>query len=471
MPRRSNPDAFTRAYIEAALWSTSDESDEQGGEPLDKNYGPGDIAAETMELIEEDCADFQKRFGQLIEDDDPRGLHGEYDRWEKAGHDFWLTRNGHGAGFWDGDWPKHGDELTEAAKSYGEFELYVGDDGMIYGPTPDQYRNPPDWLKKRYPSRGRTEETRQHTVRDFNSIEDLIKHAKDQDGATHVIAFGSGATLYFPFQTAGSRVTQYEEARAWRERGYWHLPAEGARKTISQLPDGAQPIDAYLSRSGGRRAAEPRSVRESHVVRDYIAVDSRGRPIAGPSSDYGAMRKEADRAGGYVKFASGDQHHAARESTHDTSRRRKYGKGKRLSFTQAAVSELADELAVDTAGDPSKPIQGGFRWSDPNFSAVFETRSPEHMQPVFVVVSVFRDGSLAMNFFSDKSLSETDRYESISGFTYASADFDEMISDINWVRKTVDGYAESWQQPEVDERRRSPRRTRRPHRAAGRRRR
>jgi|TARA_R110000744_G_scaffold366338_1_gene475354 hypothetical protein len=23
---------------------------------------------------------------------------------ERIGHDFWLTRNGHGAGFWDGDW-------------------------------------------------------------------------------------------------------------------------------------------------------------------------------------------------------------------------------------------------------------------------------------------------------------------------------------------------------------------------------
>ena len=26
------------------------------------------------------------------------------DQCERIGHDFWLTRNGHGAGFWDGDW-------------------------------------------------------------------------------------------------------------------------------------------------------------------------------------------------------------------------------------------------------------------------------------------------------------------------------------------------------------------------------
>jgi hypothetical protein len=34
-------------------------------------------------------------------------------------HDFFLTRNGHGAGFWDGDY-KNGEKLTEIAKSFGE---------------------------------------------------------------------------------------------------------------------------------------------------------------------------------------------------------------------------------------------------------------------------------------------------------------------------------------------------------------
>ena len=55
-------------------------------------------------------------------------------KYSQAGHDFWLTRNGHGAGFWDGDWPdRTGHRLSEAAKSYGEYHLYVGDDGKIYG--------------------------------------------------------------------------------------------------------------------------------------------------------------------------------------------------------------------------------------------------------------------------------------------------------------------------------------------------
>ncbi len=51
----------------------------------------------------------------------------------KAGHDFWLTRERHGAGFWDEGLGSIGDRLTEAAHAYGSFDLYVGDDGMIHG--------------------------------------------------------------------------------------------------------------------------------------------------------------------------------------------------------------------------------------------------------------------------------------------------------------------------------------------------
>lgn len=62
-----------------------------------------------------------------------------------AGHDFWLTRSDSGTGFWDGDWPENGDALTEAAKSYGSFDLTVDEDTdgdmVIYGPPPDWYRS------------------------------------------------------------------------------------------------------------------------------------------------------------------------------------------------------------------------------------------------------------------------------------------------------------------------------------------
>lgn len=131
-------DEFTRAYIEAALWSSNDESDESGGQPLDANYGPDDISVETMGRIIEDCERFQRdnaftlrAYYKAL----PLGRNGnrEWTVEEQAGHDFWLSRNGHGAGFFDRDVPRTvRDRLQEQARKCGEIDLYVGDDGLIY---------------------------------------------------------------------------------------------------------------------------------------------------------------------------------------------------------------------------------------------------------------------------------------------------------------------------------------------------
>ena len=45
----------------------------------------------------------------------------------QAGHDFALTRNGHGAGFWDHGAGGAGDALTESAESFGEFNIEITD--------------------------------------------------------------------------------------------------------------------------------------------------------------------------------------------------------------------------------------------------------------------------------------------------------------------------------------------------------
>ena len=57
--------------------------------------------------------------------------HAGYDK-DQAGYDFWLTRNHHGAGFWDRGLDGVGRALTDAAHVYGEVNLYVGDNGRIY---------------------------------------------------------------------------------------------------------------------------------------------------------------------------------------------------------------------------------------------------------------------------------------------------------------------------------------------------
>lgn len=113
---------FTAAYVEAALWSSMDESTPSGGYPLDRNYGPDDIAPETLEQMKSDCARFQAENADDIATD--LGL---------AGYHFWLTRNGHGSGFWNGMWPEEvGERLAQASHKYGVFHLYVGDDGRVH---------------------------------------------------------------------------------------------------------------------------------------------------------------------------------------------------------------------------------------------------------------------------------------------------------------------------------------------------
>jgi hypothetical protein len=120
-------DNFTRAYIETMLWASTGDD----GEPLDATHGPADIAPEALAEIVQECAAFQADNAADIDAGPCRAGRSPGD--VAAGHDFFLTRNGHGAGFWDGDWPDDaGERLTAAAKSWGSAEPYVGDDGRVY---------------------------------------------------------------------------------------------------------------------------------------------------------------------------------------------------------------------------------------------------------------------------------------------------------------------------------------------------
>lgn len=108
------------AYVEAALWSSTDDN----GDPLDADYDASDIAPSTLRSMKKDVDDFIKYVqAQKI----------STEGWssEQFGHDFWLSRNGHGAGFFDRDGPS-AKKLQSAAKTYGSYDLYVGDDNKVY---------------------------------------------------------------------------------------------------------------------------------------------------------------------------------------------------------------------------------------------------------------------------------------------------------------------------------------------------
>lgn len=151
-------DTFTLSYIQTALWSSTGHRfgvcpccgktallcklpepefeqvpmcdapgcgvrETSSEPPLDDNYTPEDITPATLAAMAADCAKFQSENETDLSGEDA----------VRAGHDFWLTRNHHGAGFWDGDWEdSKGERFTASSKTFGEFNLYPGDDGKLY---------------------------------------------------------------------------------------------------------------------------------------------------------------------------------------------------------------------------------------------------------------------------------------------------------------------------------------------------
>jgi len=117
-------DAFIKGYIEAMFFTSTGTDDVPHGASL------ADMADDAMSQMFEDCERFKVANLDVIlaaiskaEDLDL----------EHAGRDFWYTRNGHGCGFWDGDWPEpYATRLTDAAKMFGDTSLYRGDDGRLY---------------------------------------------------------------------------------------------------------------------------------------------------------------------------------------------------------------------------------------------------------------------------------------------------------------------------------------------------
>tara|TARA_Y100000310_G_scaffold211910_1_gene212676 strand:+ start:679 stop:1104 length:426 start_codon:yes stop_codon:yes gene_type:complete len=128
---------FWRGYLLGLAFTGNDESLVDGEYKTDSIYhNPGGCISEVVDLdelenqmvsdgidldeLKADCLGFLTQSIELIGDDE----------YERAGSDFHLTRNGHGAGFWDGDW-ENGDELTELSEPFGSCEL-CRCDGKLY---------------------------------------------------------------------------------------------------------------------------------------------------------------------------------------------------------------------------------------------------------------------------------------------------------------------------------------------------
>lgn len=129
-PPRFDRDEVLAAYLTALVWTGNIDwmtaPEEFGGEALqadcllDKYMTVEDLAPEIVEHSREDVNAFLDQIEPDLED---------YPNSIKLtagaiGHDFCLTRNGHGAGFWDRGLGHLGDYLTEACKGYGEHSLH-----------------------------------------------------------------------------------------------------------------------------------------------------------------------------------------------------------------------------------------------------------------------------------------------------------------------------------------------------------
>lgn len=123
MTRYQQFDQFLTGYTTALFWSSTDERD---GETV--NLDDYMTSTQADDKCRADClAFFTENYAALATAASATGY-----SWSHAGHDFALTRNGHGAGYWDRGLGELGDALTRAAKAAGAVYAYLGDDELVY---------------------------------------------------------------------------------------------------------------------------------------------------------------------------------------------------------------------------------------------------------------------------------------------------------------------------------------------------
>ena len=109
------------AFLECALWATNDDEG-----PLDDRFSFEDVSEEALARAARMVDSFLS-FPKVRDAIDFLEVEAG-----SVGHDLFLSANGHGSGFWDRGYGESGEDLHDAAKSVGSYELYVGDDGLVY---------------------------------------------------------------------------------------------------------------------------------------------------------------------------------------------------------------------------------------------------------------------------------------------------------------------------------------------------
>lgn len=116
-----------KSYVETMLWSSINPDDET---PLDRNHDIDSLTPEFLVSSLMELRQFLSENSSLIDGNWVGSSPDGSSELDMAAHDFWLTRNHHGTGFWDGNW-ETGEELTTASQKFGEVNLFVNDEGLV----------------------------------------------------------------------------------------------------------------------------------------------------------------------------------------------------------------------------------------------------------------------------------------------------------------------------------------------------
>lgn len=112
-------------YLEAALWT---EEERLGQEYDDLDFNVHNFTEDAEIDVYEDI----RKFISVLSEKTIAFLKADGIEPSQIGHDLWLTRNGHGAGFWDRGLDEEiTKDIMDSVKNLKELNLFVGDDGKF----------------------------------------------------------------------------------------------------------------------------------------------------------------------------------------------------------------------------------------------------------------------------------------------------------------------------------------------------
>lgn len=113
MTTQQELDTMVTSFIDTMVWADCNDGDDDVDVCID------DVSDTAVTSITADCQRFIDAVVGLL----PQYTEG----FVQLGHDFYLTRCGHGVGFWDRDLGDLGEQLTTIAESFGVVDVYTVD--------------------------------------------------------------------------------------------------------------------------------------------------------------------------------------------------------------------------------------------------------------------------------------------------------------------------------------------------------